>query len=217
MFWKRKTVERKERSDKKVHVGPTISVKLKAEIERLSFILDQPIQDLGVMLFMEGIHEREVMEHFAPHFQKGILRIENTLFYGSEESPSLGDTKIHGETDRISVRFVKRDYEDVQLFADLLGVSPTRAVAIMLDASIRHIGIIELLLQKHNNRYHFDEVVSAELKKLMRYINQKNPYKASWNQTLVQIAEGVKKRMRSLGKPVTSKGVDTETYRWNFD
>lgn len=217
MFWKRKDDGRKERSDKKVHVGPTISVKLKAEIGRLAFILGQPVKDVGVFLFMEGIHEREVMERFTPYFQRGILRIGQSLYYGHADNPSLRDTNVHGETDRISIRFEKRDFEDVQLLADLLDVSASRAVGLMLDASIRHIGIIELLLQKHNKRYHFDELTLAEMKKLMRYINRNSPYKDSWNKTLVDFVEGAKKKVRLLSRKVTEKCIDREMYKWDLD
>ncbi|MCG7345293.1 hypothetical protein MHZ92_14230 [Sporosarcina sp. ACRSL] len=221
MFFKKKNKngeERKERSDKKVHVGPTISSRLIYEVERFAYITDQPIGRIGVLLCYEGVRHREVIERFAPYFQRGILRVENTLFYGYPDNPTINEPIESEAADRISIRFTQRDYEDISLLANLLDISPTRATAILIDAAIRHPEIIEYILQHHNNRMAaFDDVTTAELKKFMRYVNRDNPYKATWNETLVFLVEGAKQKFRGITRKITPKAVDRETYRWNFD
>lgn len=216
MFWQRKKEGRKERSDKKVHIQPTISVKLKAEIERLARILDQPIKRVGELLFIAGINERDVIERFAPYFQKDALVFENSYYRGRPENRII-DYKTTGPTDRISIRFDKDGYYDVDLFADMLDVSHSKVVALFLDASIRHAAIIEYLLQHHNKRYHFDEVTSDELRKLMKFVNRNNPYKTAWNDALVEVVHGAKMKIKNLSRKATEKSVDRETYKWDLD
>lgn len=220
MFWKRKNkIEdaRKERSDKKVQVAPIISVKLKREIERLAYITDQPIKYVGELLCYEGIHTKDVVETLTPYFQRGAHRIGNTLVLGSTENKSLRERTDNDVTDRISIRFPQRDYADIRLLADLLDVSASRAVALLLDASIRHPTIIERMLQQYNLRNSLDDVYTAEIRKLMKYVNRDNPYvNTSWNKTLMQIVEGVK-ATKKRGLLITPEMVDTETYRWDID
>lgn len=219
MFLKRKKkaeAERKERSDKKKQVAPYISVELKQEIERLAFITDQPIKWIGELLTYYGIHNKDVTERFAPYFQRGILRVSNTLYYGSPENPHVNNDAIQTQTSRISIRFTQRDYEDVSLLANLLDVTPSRAVSLLLDASIKHPEIIEHILQTHNNRMSFDEVTTAELRKFMRYVNRDNPYKTAWNEALISIVDGARKKIRGLTRKVPPEAVDNETYNWRI-
>lgn len=224
MFLKRKKkieVERKERSDKKVQVAPIISVKLKTEIERLAFITDQPIKYVGELLCYEGVHTKDVVESLTPYFQRGSLRLGNSLFLGSTENKSLRERTDDDNTDRISIRFPQRDYADIRLLADLLDVSPSRAVAILLDASIRYPAIIERMIQRYNLRNSLDDEFKAEIRRLMRFVNRKNPYRnIEWNKTLVQIVDGVKDKVSVVVAPsreVMAKMADTETYRWELD
>lgn len=209
-------VERKERSDKKQQVAPTISVKLKLEIERLAYITDQPVKRIGELLTYEGIHNRDVTEQFTPYLQRGILRVEGTLFYGSTENPSFRDRKDAGQSDRISIRFEQRDYEEIRMLADLLDVSPTKTVALLLDASIRHPEIVEFILHKYTLRNPLEENILSEIRKLMRFINKKNPYKkARWNANFERYVDGIKRAPKLLKMP--AKAIDTETYSWSID
>lgn len=221
VFWGKKKsleVERKVRSDKKQQVAPTISVKLKTEIERLAFITDQPVKRIGELLSYEGIHNRDITEQFVPYLQKGILRVEKTLFYGSKENPSLRDRTNDDKTDRISIRFEQRDFVDIETLADLLYVSPTRTVALLLDAGIRHPEIVEYILQKHTLRNPLEDMVLSEIRKLMRYINRNNPYKmARWNEKFERYLHDTKQVTQNIKLKLPSRAIDTESYKWNLD
>ncbi|MCG7346406.1 hypothetical protein MHZ92_20070 [Sporosarcina sp. ACRSL] len=223
MQWLRKKkieveVERKERSDKKVQVAPYVPIQLKREIERLAFILDQPVKTTGELLCHYGFKTHDVTHRFGDYMQTGILLVGSTMHYGHDMKPSLRELPEHVETERIHLRFIREEYDDnIKLLASLLDVSPTRATAVLLDFSIRHHGIIEEMLQKHTNRLGLGYEEDEEMRKLMRFINHRNPYKTSWNQILVQLVEGFSKRARGLGKRIPDKAVDRETYRWTLD
>lgn len=220
MFFRKKNknvAERTVRPDKKIHVGPTVSVILKREIERLAFITDQPVKFIGEMLFYEGVHTNDILERLAPYFQRGALRVERTLYYGHLENPNLKEREDDDETDRVSIRFTQRDYEDVRLLADLLDVTPSRAVAIMLDASIRHPNIVETIMLHYNHRSSFSVEVDLELRKFMRYVKRDNPYiKRKWNSALLDIIEGAKE-VRARAKRLTEKMIDRESYDWSAE
>lgn len=215
MFWKRKK-EKHQPVDDRFHVNPTISVALKEQIERLAFILDQPVNYLGVLLFDGGIHEREVIERLAKNFRYGLLAFENTLFFGNESNKPL-NVVAPEPNERISIRFDSKGEQDVKTLADLLDIEYSKTVAITMSHAIRHRGIVEYLLRYHNRRMHFDEVVTEEMKNLMRFIDNRNPYRAEWNQYFLQFIEGPTRRPKKLIRPITPECIDTETYRWTLD
>lgn len=218
--------KRKVRTDKKREVRPTISIKLKEQIERLGFILDMPIKDLGVTLFDEGIRNKDVIELLSVYLtEEACLEVDGTLYYGHTEYEI--PTHFEGEsTDRISLRFPQRNYSDVQLLSRLMDVTPSRAVAVMIDSAIRHIDIIELLLQNHNKRMSLGEEVEKELKNLVRYINRDNPYRRSWNKLLldfmtVDVPKKISNRRQSRNlidaEDYDRIAIGRETYKWNLE
>ena len=183
-------------------------------------ITDTPVKDVGEALCYEGIHTPEVIALLSTHFRRSV-RAGTSTFIGDMERPSVQERKDNVVTDRISIRFTQVNYEDIRLLATSLDVTPSRATAIMLDAAIRYPEIIETILVEYNKRNSIDELYTAEIRKLMKYVNRDNPYRnKSWNKTLLQIVDGVMgkegdKRIRGLR--ITPKMVDTETYRWSFD
>lgn len=225
MFFKKKRkineVERKERSDKKAQVAPTVDAKLKKEIERFAFILDQPVKFVGEVICDEAIRVRDVVELIAPYFQRGVLRFENSLYYGSEENESLRDVPFSNVTDRISIRFEKHDYANIQTLANLLDVSPSRTVAILLDSGLRHPRVIETVVMKYNHRGLIrDDAIQTEFKRLMKFVNKRNPYETNaFNKRFLEIIIGISteaKRATKRAVKMTEKMVDRETYKWSF-
>lgn len=219
MFWKKFASTRKQKVDERTHVNPTISVLFKEQIERLAFILGQPVGITVELLFQEGIDEREIVERIAPYFRYGSLIFFNTLFMSHEDNKPL-QINVLQPSERISVRFDKVGHSNIEVYADLLDVPKSQAVAVVIGYAIRHPGVIEYLLQHYNYRMGFDEIVIDEMKKLMKFMEQRRPkprFQAQWNKKLILIIEGPKKKPKNLLKPMTEKCIDTETYRWNFD
>ena len=217
-FFKKKEPERKERSDKKREVKPTISIKLKEEVERLSHILELPIKDLGVILCNEGLNNKEVVEVLAPCFVENIrLRVGNTIFFGHETHESLTHFDDE-ETDRVSIRFTQNKYTDIELLAECLGVTPSRATAVLIDSALRHVDITATLMREYNRRMVTDEETVKELDRFMKYINRDNPYgESSTKRELSALITPEPVNVSRLTKEVMDKARDTETYEWAFD
>lgn len=183
---------RKVRSDKKRDVKPVIPVLLKKNIYRLSDICDVPVKDIAVILCEEGIQSKEVMGFLKPHFRRDV-RLGRTIFFGSLENPSLQrrtDKSLH---ERITIKFTTEDFEDVAKLAHALDVTPSRATALLLSASVHDPEIIHTLLRKHSKRNQLSEEHQAELKKVMKFINAGNPYKSSiaWSDMLAYVGDFV--------------------------
>ncbi|MCM3637725.1 hypothetical protein M3152_08320 [Sporosarcina luteola] len=223
MFFKKKKInsdgnERKERSDKKVHVGPTVSINLKSEIERLAYIADQPVKSIAEFICYYGIRHADMSRFLGDYVQKGILRVNSTLYIGSDVKPSLSERTDSDPTDRISIRFPQEEYEKyISMLAYHLDVSPTRATAILLEYGIKHHEVIETILARHSNR-NIDEVMNhEEMKKFMKYINRNNPFKSSWNENLLQFIHTTKQTTKRIRKKITDKMIDKETYKWDLN
>lgn len=163
---------RKERTDKKRQVAPTISGELKREIERLAYILDRPVKDVGVCLCREGLSERDVVNVLASYFQRGSLRFGSTVYRGNFENPKLGDMTLGHRTERVSLRFERADYEDMRLLADLLDATVARAVGFLLGVSLAHKDVIDRMLARYGHRHTLTDDMAAEIKRLDRYVRR---------------------------------------------
>lgn len=184
--------ERKVRSDKKTDVKPVIPVHLKETIYRLSKVCDLFVKDLAVILCSEGIQSKEVMGLLKPNFRRGV-RLGNTIYFGSLDNPSLQRKMDKGFHERITIKFESADFENIALLAHALAVTPSRATAILLDASIRDPDFIHTLLKDHSKRKRLTEEDQVELKKVMKYINSDNPYKSivTWSDMLLYVGDFV--------------------------
>lgn len=184
--------ERKVRSDKKTDVKPVIPVLLKKNIYRLSEICDLYVKDLGVILCAEGIQSKVVMDLLKPNFRRDV-RLGNTIYFGNLDNPSLQRKRDKGFHERITIKFESADFENIALLAHALAVTPSRATAILLDASIRDPDFIHTLMRDHSKRKRLTDEHQAELKKVMKYINSDNPYKSviTWADMLTYVGDFV--------------------------
>lgn len=185
-------VKRKVRSDKKTDVKPVIPVHLKKNIYRLSEICNLHVKDIGVIICAEGIQSKRVMDYLLPNFRRGV-RLTNTLYFGSLDNPSLQRKKGKGFHERITIKFETADFENIALLAHALAVTPSRATAILINASIRDPDFIHTLLRDHSKREKLNEVHQTELKKVMKYINSNNPYEStiSWGDIALYVGDSI--------------------------
>lgn len=166
--------KRRNRSDKKRDVKPTVPIALKECIERLSYITRLPVKDISEEICEYGLYNKKVMEYLAENFRRSY-RFNRTVFMGSLERPSMQKETIKGFKDRITVRFKQTTYEDINRLAYALDVTPTRATAILLNATIRNSEFINTFLEK-NIVNKLDPNRQKELKSVLRFINRNNPY-----------------------------------------
>lgn len=172
MLWRKKEkVERKVRSDKKKQVAPTLPISLKKEIERLSFLTDQPIKNVGERLTIEAIYLKPLIAELSQYFQEGMLKVEQSIFFGSTENETLPE--LTGPTDRINIRFRQSDWENVLIVARHLRVTPSRATATLIESALQYECIVEDLVSNYSNRDELDKAMLATKKKLIRNANRR--------------------------------------------
>lgn len=195
---------RKVRSDKKRDVKPTISEQLRETVYRISYITNIPVKDIAETICNHGITSRKVMDNLSANFRRTV-RLRNTLYMGVLERPSLQRKRFTGRTERISIRFQQDDYENITTLAFALDVTPSRATALLLDASIRDSDFINYYIRDYLKTQLNDHRMT-ELKKVLKYINKNNPYEEeiSWGLLLAYIYDEVREAGVTLSDSITS-------------
>jgi hypothetical protein len=171
---------RKVRSDKKRDVQPTISTNLKNCIYRLNYITDVPVKDVVEILCEKGLSSRNVISHLSRNFKRDF-RFQSTIYIGKEENESLRKDTSKDKKERISTRFSKENYDKIHELANALDVTPSRATAIILDASVKNTNILNAFVKNYLHQ-NIDNNRMKELKSVIHFINNNNPYReeVSW-------------------------------------
>jgi len=200
---------RKERSDKKIDLKPSIDSTLKESIARISYITDTPIKDVAATLIHQGLLSRKILDQLSVHFRRP-LRINNTIFTGDLERISLRTTRAKDPLVRVTTRISKHTYENLSSLAYSLDVEPGRAAALLLSTAIRDSELVNIYIRNYV-KDHLDERRMAELKKVLRYINYNNPYeeKVSWFVFLSDIYNQLK-----TGKSSLAETADLFLHKW---
>lgn len=194
---------RKIRSDKKRDVKPTISIHLKEAIYRLSYITSTPVKDVAERICEDGLVSRKVIENLSQHFRRSV-RLKSTMYMGDLERPSLRGNVPGGQTERISIRFKQSTYESLSALAYALDVTPSRATALILDASIRDSAFINKFFHDHLKNQ-LDDRRMAELKKVIKYLNANNPCeeRITWGLLLSYIYGEISDGAHSVTESIT--------------
>lgn len=184
--------KRKTRSDKKRDVKPTISSSLKSCIYRLHYITKTPVKEVVEILCEKGLKSRKVMEYLSQYFRRDFHFL-NTIYIGDFERESLQGKYQSGKNERITTRFTQETYEAISTLANALDVTPSKATALLLDASIRNTNILNAFVKNYLHD-HLDNNRMKELKQVLKYINKNNPYneEISWFALLTMIFEDIK-------------------------
>ncbi|MDW0112151.1 hypothetical protein QT711_03070 [Sporosarcina saromensis] len=180
------------RSDKKWSVQPTVSIELKDCIYRLSYITDQPVKDVVEAICEHGLERKKVISHLSQNFRRTV-RVDNTLYIGDIERIPVKKRIAVGRTERISTRVDGNMHETLKVLAYSLDCSIARACALLLDASVRDVEFIDEFVQNYLQK-HVDYNRMKELKKVLKYINENNPYseEVSWGSFLSYLVDEVK-------------------------
>ncbi len=166
--------ERKQRSDKKRDIKPTVALELRDCIYRLAFITDTPIKDVIEAILLDGSKRQKPMNHLSQYFLRDI-RIGRTLYLGDPDRIPLGRRGTTGKTFRLSTRVTQHMYREMESIAYVMGCSVSRATALLIDATIRDVDFVNDFVRQYLER-HVDEERMRELKKVLKYINAENPY-----------------------------------------
>jgi hypothetical protein len=115
------------------------------------------------------------------------------VYIGDWGRESLQRKYQSGKNERITARFTQESYEDIYTLSSALDVTPSKATALLLDASIRNVNLLNAFV-KVSLQQHLDEGRMKELKQVLKYINKNNPYnkEISWFTLLDLIFQDMK-------------------------
>ncbi|MEK5394057.1 hypothetical protein NSQ59_27535 [Margalitia sp. FSL K6-0131] len=182
---------RKERSDKKKDIKPTVPITLKETVHRISYITNKPVKDVAEEICLLGFENRPIIEKLSKHLRRDF-KYKNTIFIGNIERTSLQRERINGASDRITIRFKQTDYDNICNLAYALDVTPSKATALLLECSVKSSNIINKYIKSYLKE-HLDQARMRELKKIIKYINQNNPDEEfSWSEFLSFIVDEIK-------------------------
>lgn len=166
------TTKRKTRSDKKRDVKPFIPMHLKDNIYLLSYIYNVPVKDISESICRHGIHSKKVIDHLSQYFKRDV-RLDNSFYYGCLGNPSTQRRTDKTYHERITIKFKPDNYEDICLLAYTLDATPSRATAVLIDASFRNPDFIYDLAREHGKPHPQKEEI---LEEVLAYIATDNPY-----------------------------------------
>lgn len=172
---KREGKKRKERSDKKVDVKPTIPIHLFNCISDLSYCMDnKPIKDVVETICAEGMESKMVIQHLSKNFKRGYT-MGTTVFMGNSE---LGHSRYLIRKDiikkRISTRFTRDFYERINALSNSLDCTPSTTTGMLLEASVMDITIIDRMIKPYTEK--MDKHQRRTLKTVIKYLRKDNPF-----------------------------------------
>ncbi|KYD11424.1 hypothetical protein B4102_2152 [Heyndrickxia sporothermodurans] len=184
--------KRATRSDKKRDIKPTISTDLKNCVYRLSYVTNTPVKDVVETFCEKGLQSRIVIEYLSCYFRRDYQYL-NTLYLGDPGRESLQRKYQSNQNVRISTRVNRDTYEEIRNLSDALDVTPSKTTALLLDASIRNTNLINAYVKTYLHQ-HISNNRMKELKEVLKYINNNNPYneEISWFALLSMIYEELK-------------------------
>jgi len=194
--------ERKVRSDKKRDIKPTISVQLYECVNRLSYITNTPIKDVGVMICKKGLYSTVVIEYLSNYFRRNYWANNNTMYIGELDRASyIFDKGIPKQ--RMTMRFTQSDHDKLARLAYSLDLTISSAVALLLETSIKNTDIVNAFIS-NQARKELDPQRMKQLREIIKYINQNNPYEKeiSLGATISMIMEEVKETAFTMSESV---------------
>jgi hypothetical protein len=96
------------------------------------------------------------------------------MYLGDLERESL-QRRSKSVKERITIRFSQTTYDNLSSLAYALDVTPTKATALLLEASVKNSEFVHEYIEEYVGSF-LDEGRMKELKKVMKFINENNPY-----------------------------------------
>lgn len=184
--------ERRERSDKKKDIKPTIALELKDAIFRLSYLTHIPVKDVAQQLSMLVIQDKKAIEHISPYFKRDLL-FGKTVFIGNIQNESIKQRK-NEKGERITIRYTQEEYKKIALLSYTLDCTPSYTCAILLDISMRNIRFVNAFIKQYL-QHELNDYQMRELKQILRYVSTVGESHHSWASLLAYVVE-------EIGSPV---------------
>ncbi|MGF2773282.1 hypothetical protein [Bacillus cereus] len=157
-----------------------------------------PIKDVGEFICVFGLDTKEVIDILANYFRRDLV-VNSTCYVWDLERRSLQRVKLEGPTERITIRFKQGTYEKINALAYALDVTPSKATALLLEVSLKDSNVINRYVKSYLKET-LDGKRLKELKKIVKFINDHNPYdeEFSWTEFMSYMFEGMKNQSKSM-------------------
>lgn len=156
--------KRKVRSDKKVDVKPTMSVILKKQLTDFAKLSDEHVKDLAEHLCITGATSEIIIGSIRQWFRRDYIR-PHTITRGFIERPRLKIT-YQGETDKVTIKFVQKDYDLLSDLARALDINPTATSSVLIKMTLSNRDFMNEYIQLYLG--HLDRKKIEVIKKLLK-------------------------------------------------
>lgn len=193
-----KVGQRKERSDKKREVKPLIPTEEKEKIHRIAHITDKAIKDVCEFLIVFLIRDIDTIDMLSKHFKRDI--VIHKIYYMGDINVVTVSKRLKGETDTVSVKFKREDFEIISALAYALDCTPTRVTAILLEAALRNVKAVNKFIYDYMTE-ELSNVQMIKLRKVLSYVNKQSDEideYSSWLTTLSTIIGDIRPATKKL-------------------
>ncbi|MGE1166337.1 hypothetical protein ACQJ0Y_24550 [Peribacillus simplex] len=191
--------KRKVRSDKKRDIKPTISHSLNECVHNLSYILNQPVKDIGEKIIMAAINSRDCIEGLSMYFKRDY-RHDNTIFRGDFEAEVIQKRNVI-QKERIHLRFKAYEHERISALAYSMDCSVSLATTMLLIAGIRNHDVFNQMVDSEVIRL-LDPGRVKSLKMIQKYISKLNDQHISFFSVISYVAHEVVDTTKTMHEKV---------------
>jgi hypothetical protein len=166
---------RKVRSDKKREVQPTIPFTLYECINRISYVTNQPVKDVGEAICKKGLDSKRVIDYLSQYFRRDYWASEYTLLRGVLQRTPYCSKRDKLLKKRMSIRFNQPFYDRLSELAFALDMTVSSTTALLLQASVTRTDVVNQYIGSYI-KGQVDHSRFKQLKEIVKYINENNPY-----------------------------------------
>lgn len=163
--------ERKQRTDKKVEIKPTLSLEFKKEIYAFAEVCGEPVKEIAERLCTSGMISDYIIEDIRKWFRRDYHystikgRNHNKIAFGDEERPKLKIT-LQGDTGKITMRLVREDYDQLAELAHAFDLTISSTTAALLRVTTKNIEFMNQFVEG------LRDLNNAEIKEVKRFANR---------------------------------------------
>lgn len=165
---------RKVRSDKKRDIKPTIPIQLYECVNRISYVTNTPIKDVGELICRKGLYSAVVIEHLSNYFRRDYWATNHSIYIGNlKQSPYMIPKGIPKQ--RITMRFSQTNHDRLARLAYSLDLTVSSATGLLLESSIKNTDIVNAFISNFVKK-ELDPNRMKQLREVLKFINKNNPY-----------------------------------------
>jgi len=165
---------RKVRSDKKRDIKPTIPIQLYECVNRISYVTNTPIKDVGELICRKGLYSAVVIEHLSNYFRRDYWATNHSIYIGNlKQSPYMIPKGIPKQ--RITMRFSQTNHDRLARLAYSLDLTVSSATGLLLESSIKNTDIVNAFISNFVKN-ELDPNRMKQLREVLKVINKNNHY-----------------------------------------